>query len=81
VLSFETCKFLFDFFVLLSTFRNSGFTEVTVSRQKKETSFFVLLSTFRNSGFTEVTVSRQKKKQVSLFCSRLSVTLQHDLPT
>jgi len=55
VLSFETCKFLFD--------------------------FFVLLSTFRNSGFTEVTVSRQKKKQVSLFCSRLSVTLQHDLPT
>ena len=37
------------FLVLPSTFRNSGFAELTPSRQKKN-EFFVLLSTFRNFG-------------------------------
>jgi len=51
---------------------------------KKETSFFVLLSIFCNFAIKmakffallkETSPSRQKKKQVSLFCSRLFVTL------
>jgi len=45
---------------------------------KKGKSFFVLHSTFRNFAIKdgEITPSRQKKKRVSLFCTRLFVTLQ-----
>jgi len=43
------------FFVILRFFER----EITLFRQKKETSFFVLLSTFRNFGFAEISVTRE----------------------
>ena len=45
------------------------------------TIFNILSESFRNFAIKdgEITPSRQKKKQVSLFCSRLFVILQHEL--